>query len=113
MKPPMPAQLVEVRCRRALVFVFGAESPTSFVPATATLNLEPVPGNITFTITIIILSPGMERHPLRPLPSPSPLLLEVVLPVLRVLRLAAVPRPAPARLSRTGHRPATPGTSTI
>ena len=73
MKQATPAQPAEVRCRRALAFVFGAESPTSLSPAIPPLSLDPVPGNITFTTTIIILSPGQERHPVRPLPSPSPL----------------------------------------
>src|SRR6202162_6322089 len=112
MRRATPAQPAEVRCRRALAFVFGAESPTSLSPAIPPLNLDPLSGNITFTTTIIILSPGRERHPVRPLPSPSRLLLAAVLPVLRALRLAAAPRPAPVRLSRTGCRPATPGTST-
>src|ERR1700687_5570875 len=106
MKRATPAQPAEVSCRRALAFVFGAESPTSLSPAIPPLNLDPVPGNITFTTTIIILSPGKERHPGRPLPSPSGLLLAPVLPVLRALRLVAAPSPAPVRLSRTGRRPA-------
>ena len=43
----------------------------------------------------------------------EPPLLAGVLPVRRALRPAAAPKPAPARLSRTGRRPATPGTLTI
>ena len=89
-----PAQLAEVRCPWALAFVFGAESPTSLSRVIPQLNLEPAPGNITFTTTIITLSPVTGRHQARLLPSPSPLPLAAVFPVLRVMRLAVGPKPA-------------------
>ena len=111
-----PAQLAEVCSRRALAFVSGAESRPDW--SRAMPRLEPLPANIMFTTTIIILSPARERHPARPRPRPSPLLLAVVLlvrraPVLWEHRRAAAPKPAPARLCRTGRRPATPSTSMI
>jgi hypothetical protein len=113
----LPAQDAEVRCLRALAFVSGAESPPRLSQAMPLLHLDPVPGNITFTTTTIILSPAlpspaMEPQPMRPLPSPSLRFLAVALPVLRVLLPAAVLKPALARLFRTGPRPATPGTLT-
>ena len=108
-----PAQDVEARCRRALAFVSGVESPTSLSSAMLLPHLEPEPGNITFTITIIILFRAAERHPARLLPSLSPPLLAGALPVRRAALPEAAPKPAPARLSRTGRRPATPSISTI
>ena len=107
-----PAQPAEVRCRRALAFVSGCGIPSQPVAGDAS-SLKPAPANITFTTTIIILSPAGGRHPARHLPSPSPLLLAAALPVPRARRPAAAPKPAPARLCRTGRRPATPGISTI
>ena len=113
----IPAQDAEVRCRRVPAFVCGAESPTRPSPAMPLFNLDPVARNTTFTTTIIILSPAMspviERHPARPLPSRSRPLLAGVLPIPRALRLVAAPKPAPARLSRIGRRPATTDTLTI
>ena len=109
----LPAQDAEVRCRWALAFVCGAESQTRPSPAMPLFNLDLVAPNITFTTTIIILSPAGGRHRARPLPSRSPLLLAAVLPVPLGLCPAAAPKPAHARLSRIGRRPATPGTSTI
>ncbi len=98
-------------------FCAGCGTPTPAVMGDATAQSRAAPANITFIITITILSPVRERHPARLLPSPRPLLLAAALPVrravLRPMRAAAAPKPARDKLSRTGRRPATPGTLTI
>jgi len=55
----VPAQLAEARSRRALAFVSGAESPLRMLLALLPLRPDPLPANIMFITTIIILFPAL------------------------------------------------------